>query len=333
MARIKDVAQRAGVSTTTVSRVLADSDAVRPALREQVQRAIAELAYRPNLAARRLRQQRASIVGLIVSDIRNPFFTEISRAVEDLAYRHGLRLILCNTDEDPAKEQAYLDLMADEQVSGVILSATLERLRRAPAEALPFPVVLVDRAPLRADARGGHDIVQLDNLGAARRLTVHLLAQGHRRIAALFGSRSSTGSERQAGHEAVMRENGLQPWALPLPPTAAAAQEAVAALLAGAERPDALLASNGLLLLGALQAVQAAGLSMPQDVALAGFDDNEWIALLRPGITVIAQPTQEIGRTAAELLLQRMTEPARATRRIVLEGELRPRASSGPRAA
>ena len=106
MASIKDVARLAGVSTSTVSRVLGQPDAVREELRLRVQEAIAELGYRPNLAARRLRQQRASVIGLIVADIRNPFFTDISRAVEDMAYEHGLRVILCNSDEDPAKEQA-----------------------------------------------------------------------------------------------------------------------------------------------------------------------------------------------------------------------------------
>ena len=128
MASIKDVAQQAGVSTTTVSRVLSSPDTVRAPLRLRVEQAIAALAYRPNLAARRLRQQRSSIIGLIVSDMRSPFFTDLGRAVEDVAYQHGLRLILCNTDEDPDKERAYLELMVDEQVSGVIISP----LRRQP---------------------------------------------------------------------------------------------------------------------------------------------------------------------------------------------------------
>ena len=170
MASIKDVAAQAGVSTTTVSRVLTDPQAVRPVLRERVEAAIAALAYRPNLAARRLRQQKASLIGLIVSDIRSPFFTDVGRAVEDVAYRHGLRLILCNTDEDPAKEQSYLELMADEQASGVIISPSLEGLRRYSGGQWPFPLVLVDRALPDTPA----DRVLLDNTAAAQRLTEHL---------------------------------------------------------------------------------------------------------------------------------------------------------------
>jgi LacI family transcriptional regulator, fructose operon transcriptional repressor len=331
LASIKDVALQAGVSTTTVSRVLGNPDAVRPALRDRVQQAITDLAYRPNLAARRLRQQRASLIGLIVSDIRNPFFTDISRAVEDLAFRHGLRLILCNSDEDPAKEQVYLDLMADEQASGVILSATLERLKRPKLDGLPFPVVMVDRAPEALGGRATCDVVQLDNHDAAHRLTRHLLDGGHRRILALAGSRSGTGRERQAGHEAAMRAAGLTPWVLPLLPTAAAAVQALQGVLAGQDRPEAVIATNGLLLLGAVQALQAAGLAWPRDVAVAGFDNNDWTALPQPAITVVAQPTHEIGRTATELLLQRIAEPERPSRRIVLEGELIVRGSSGPR--
>lgn len=323
---IKDVARRANASTTTVSRVLSQPDAVRPDLRQRVQQAIAELGYRPNLAARRLRQQRASLIGLIVSDIRNPFFTDISRAVEDMAYRHGLRLILCNSDEDPAKEQSYLELMADEQASGVILSPTPELTRRFRADQHPFPVVLVDRAPDDTPT----DLVLLDNAHAARRLTEHLLDQGCRRIVLLAGSRSSTGRERQAGYEAALRERGLAPQVLPLRPTADEGQAATAPLLAAdpAERPDALLATNGLLLLGAWKAIRAAGLTMPTDIALAGFDNNDWTTLPEPAVTVLAQPTADIGRSAAELLLQRMAEPARPPRRIVLEGTLMVRGSS-----
>ena len=172
------------------------------------------------------------------------------------------------------------------------------------------------------------DLVLLDNAPAARRLAEHLIAQGCRRIALLAGSRSSTGRERQAGYEAAMRDAGLQPQVVALRPLAAEGQAAAAALLAQTERPDALLATNGLLLLGAWKAVREAGLAMPEDVAIAGFDNNDWTTLPEPAVTVMAQPTADIGRTAAELLLQRMAEPGRPPRRIVLEGELLVRGSS-----
>ena len=329
MASIKDVAHQAGVSTTTVSRVLSTPDAVRPALRQRVETAIAALAYRPNLAARRLRQQRASLIGLIVSDIRSPFFTDIGRAVEDVAYRHGLRLILCNTDEDPAKEQSYLQLMADEQASGVIISPTLEGLRRYRSGQWPFPLVMVDRAEADTPA----DRVLLDNTQAARKLTEHLLDAGYRRIAVLAGARSSTGRDRHAGCLQAMQAHGLEAQTCWLQPAVDAGRTATAELLNGAVRPDAVLATNGLLLLGAAQAVQSAGLRMPDDIGLAGFDNNDWTTLPAVDVTVVEQPTYDIGRTAAELLLQRLNEPTRPARCVVLEGRLIARGSTRRAAA
>lgn len=327
MSSIKDVAAKAGVSTTTVSRVLSQPQAVRPALRAQVEQAIAALGYRPNLAARRLRQQRASLLGLIVSDIRSPFFTDVGRAVEDMAYRHGLRLILCNTDENPEKERSYLQLMADEQASGVIYSPTLEGLRGFRPSAWPFPVVMVDRALPDTPV----DRVLLDNAAAARQLTEHLLAAGYRRIALLVGHHSTTGQERQAGYEAALQASGLRPAVHRVAPAREAGAEAAAALLAQPDGPDALLASNGLLLMGAVQALQASGRRVPGEIGLAGFDNNDWTALPSVDVTVIAQPTYDIGRSAAELMLQRIEDPDRPARKVVLEGQLVVRGSSrGP---
>ncbi|MFT4191440.1 MAG: LacI family DNA-binding transcriptional regulator [Comamonas sp.] len=330
MTSIKDVARLAGVSTSTVSRVLGHPESVSDALRARVQRTIAELGYRPNLAARRLRQRRASVIGLIVADIRNPFFTDISRAVEDVAYAHGLRVILCNSDEDPDKERAYLELMADEQASGAILAPTDEYVRaagRAASAPPPLPLVLVDRAP----ALSRTDCVLLDNLGAARQLTAHVLAQGWQRVVLLAGAHSSSGRERRAGYEQVMREHGLAPCVESARPSVAEGERVLRQWLARAEAPpQAVLATNGLLLLGAQQALRDAGLDGPGGVALAGFDNNDWTALQHPPVTVIAQPTHEIGRSAAELLLQRIRAPERSTRRVVLPGELLARGSTVP---
>jgi LacI family fructose operon transcriptional repressor len=334
---IKDVAQLADVSTSTVSRVLGHPDAVSPALRQRVEQAIAELGYRPNLAARRLRQRRASVIGLIVADIRNPFFTDISRAVEDVAYQHGLRVILCNSDENPNKERAYLELMADEQASGVILAPTAEYVLQAgksgaPArQHPPLPLVLVDRAPSSSRA----DCVVLNNLGAARQLTEHLIERGYRRITLLAGGYSSTGRDRRSGYEQIMQAHELPPQVLTLAPTVAAGLHGTQQLLSQGLQPQAIMATNGLLLLGAQQALLAAAgtHAASSSIALAGFDNNDWTGLQQPAITVIDQPTYEIGRSAAELLLQRMAAPDRSARRVVLEGRLLARESTMQAAA
>jgi len=327
MAQIKDVAQRAGVSVASVSRVMAGHAGVSEAIRQRVLEAVQALDYRPDLAARRLRSRRTDTIGLIVSDIRNPFFTEISRAVEDVAYQHRMRVILGNADEDPEKEALYLDLMRDENVSGVILSPTLPTLARFRSSDYPFPLVLVDRCERETAA----DAVVLDNVDAAYRLTAHLIKRGYRRIALVYGVTSATGRQRHEGYVAAMATHGLQTQAKAVPATVEVARAAATELLSSRPLPEALVASNGMILLGLTEALQAAKLRFPEQIALAGFDDLPWTRLVEPGITVIAQPTYDLGEAAIELLLQRIAHPAQSMRRVVLRGELIERGSSAQR--
>ncbi len=324
MARIKDVALAAGVSTATVSRALSGSSAVSQELRDKVLETVARLGYRPNLAARRLRSSRTETIGLIVSDVRNPFFTNISRAVEDMSYQQGMRVIFCNSDEDPQKEALYLDLMRDENVCGVIFSPTLTTSRKFDASSYPFPFVIIDR-PIPA---GSADAVILDNQAAAYLLVNHLVSQGYGHISGIFGSASGTGLARREGFHQALKQHGLAGKSELITPTAQAAQAAIAQWLASTDRPQAIFVSNGLFLLGALQAIRAAGLKIPDDIALVGFDDDPWTSLVDPGLTVIAQPTYEIGRTAMELLLQRLENPERPVRAVELAGSLIVRGSS-----
>ncbi|MGI4855747.1 MAG: LacI family DNA-binding transcriptional regulator [Janthinobacterium lividum] len=340
--RIKDVAQAAGVSVTTVSRVLSNNGPVRDSVRERVQNAMQQLGYRPNAAARRLRSGDTATIGLVVSDVRNPFFTEVSRAVEDMAYRQGMRVILCNTDENPEKEAMYLRLMEEERVTGMIYSPTRDAAERFRAAHYPFPVVMIDRA----DAASHADAVTLDNRAAAERLTLHLIEQGHRHIFALFGNASTTGRERHAGYCDAMQRHGLDTDAVFVEPQPAQAQQAVGARLAaqaaqaahpgGAPAPGAILASNGLLLLGAFRALREmraahageAGAPHRAAPALCGFDNDAWTELVEPGITVIAQPVYEIGRCAMTLLSERIAQPDTPRSTRVLPGELIIRGSS-----
>lgn len=329
MANIKAVAEYARVSVASVSRVMAGHVGVTAATRQRVLDAIKALDYRPDLAARRLRSRRTDTVGLIVSDIRNPFFTEISRAVEDVAYQNRMRVILCNADEDPEKEALYLDLMRDENVSGVILSPTLPALARFRLNDYPFPVVLVDRC----DRDTAADAVVLDNVDSAYRLTSHLIEQGHRRIGFIYGATSATGRQRHEGYVTAMATHGLETLAKAVPATVDAARSAASEWVSRQTLPDALAASNGLILLGVTEALQAAKLRFPDQIALAGFDDLPWTRLVEPGITVIAQPTYDLGRATIDLLLQRIAQPTQAVRRVVLRGELRERGSSAKRRA
>ncbi len=327
MARIKEVAKQAGVSVASVSRVLASHTGVSEATRQRVLEAVKALDYRPDLAARRLRSRCTDTIGLIVSDIRNPFFTEISRAVEDVAYQRQMRVILCNADENPEKEALYLDLMQDENVSGVILSPTLPTLARFRAKDYSFPVVLVDRCDRETIA----DAVVLDNVDAAYRLTAHLIEQGYRRNIFFYGTTSATGRQRREGYAAAMAAHGLEAQVEAVLATVDAARAAATEQLSRRPLPDALVASSGLILLGLTEALRDAGLHFPESVALAGFDDMPWTRLVEPGITVIAQPTYDLGRAAIDLLLQRIAQPEQAMRRVVLRGELQKRGSSAKR--
>ena len=325
-ASVKDVARAAGVSPATVSRALGKGP-ISEALRAQVLEAVRTTGYRPNLAARRLRSQDSGTIGLIVADIGNPFFTGVAKAVEEAAYQAGLRVILCNTDEDPAREAIYLRLMQEERVTGLILAPTRTTADRLETQPLEVPTVLIDRA----GPPGRFDCVLLDNEAASAALVDHLVAQGHRRIAGLFGQTSFTGIERAAGYRAAMARHGLPARERFVLPQVEAAEAGFAALLAEGPRPEAVMVSNSLLLMGLLRAVRAAGLRIPADIALAGFDNEPWTSLVEPGLTVIEQPLAEIGRTAMALLFERLRAPTAPVRKVMLSGRCVLRGSTAAR--
>ena len=328
MPSIKDVAQTAGVSTATVSRVLANTSRVKDETRQRVLEAVEQLNYRPNLIARSLRAQKSAKIGLVVSDIRNPFFTAISRAVEDSAYEQGYSVLMCNTDENPEKEEMYLNVMHDENVAGVIFSPTQQFSRRFKSHVSTIPYVMIDRFVENRDV----DMVLLDNVAAAYELTTHLIENGYRKLAGLFGDASTTAPERSRGFHKALKDNGLSPVATHIiGPRIRQGYETTIALLTQKEKPDAIFTSNSMLTAGAFQAIRDSKLIVPHDIALVGFDETTWGALVDPPITLIAQPTEEIGRTATELLFQRIEEPTRSPKTVILKGTLMARGSSAKR--
>ncbi len=329
MVNIKDVAETAGVSIATVSRVLADKPHVRTKVREHVLAVVKELNYRPNRVARSLRAQKSNVIGLIVSDIQNPFFTLISRAVEDAAYERGMSIFLCNTDEDPGKEAIYLKLMRDERVSGIILSPT----QKTSNDFLEItnshlPVVVIDRRVDGVEI----DSVQIDNVDAAYKLVDHLIGHGYQRIGALFGMGSTTGRERREGYLKALEDNGIKPSSelvLFVEAREAEGYNGTRELLKLSESPDAIFTSNGLLSAGAFRALRESSLKMPEEIAFATFDETPWSTLVDPPFTVIEQPTYEIGNTAVELLVKRIEDPTRSTRAVTLKSKLIVRQSCG----
>ncbi|MEO0560580.1 MAG: LacI family DNA-binding transcriptional regulator, partial [Chloroflexota bacterium] len=293
MASMKDVAKAADVSIATVSRVLANKPNVRPEVRDRVLRVVGELNYRPNRVASNLRRQTSDIIGLLVSDIRNPFFTDIARAIEDVAHSHDKRIFLCNTDEDRHKERHYIAALLDQNAAGIILSPT-------PSTATHYDTMLEDKTPLVIIDRRvpglEADYVLSDNEASAYHLTKHLIERGATRIGAVFGlSGSSTGQERRDGYEQALAEHQLQPLATFVMPREDAAAAAVTEWLQQTEQPNAILGGNLRITLGALQAIHGAGLHIPGDILIAGFDESPWLAFAGPGITTVSQPTYEMG--------------------------------------
>jgi LacI family fructose operon transcriptional repressor len=322
MVKIKDVADAAGVSTATVSRVLANKPHVRPEVKKRVMQVVKKLNYRPNRVAQSLRSNSSKIIALIVSDIENPFFQRVSRAVDDTAYEHGYSLMVSNTDENPAKEQSSLNLLRDENVAGIILSPTRQVLEGlAEMSTINVPMVIIDRHVKNLAA----DNVRIDNIQSAYDLASHLLTQGYRRIGGVFGAGSTTGRQRREGFMRALKDNNIKPTADLLKYTNPREEDGfnvAIKLLQMKNRPEAIFTSNSLLAAGVLMAIRQSRLAIPDEIALVSFDDPTWAKLVEPALTVIEQPTYEIGRTAAELLIKRIQDPTRSHREVVLKTKL-----------
>lgn len=325
---IRDVAALAGVSPATVSRVFNDDQRVAGELRERVVDAAARLGYRPNGQARSLRTKATKVLGLIISDIQNPFFTALVRGVEDAASKRDFSVVLANADEDLAKEHRYLEVTAAERMAGVILSpASTSHTQVDLLLERGIPVVLIDRRIRSAEV----DSVTVNNQKAARDAVEHLIAAGARRIGMIAGPTDlSTAADRLAGYRTAIRQAGL-----PADPELVVRGDfridsgagLALQLLALDPRPDGLFVANNLMMVGTLRALADAGLSAPEDVLLAGFDEMSW-AGLAPPLTLIEQPTYEIGRQATELLLRRVAGEQFPVQRVVLSATLRVRRST-----
>ena len=332
MANIQDVAKRAGVSIATVSRVLNGRDHVNENVIARVRAAAQELQYQPSRAARALRANQATIIGLLITDIQNPFFTALVRGVEDVAQRNGYSLILCNSDEDPQKEQRYIEVLCAERVAGVIIAPTREQQRALKLfREHNIPVVAVDRRVKDTET----DVVLVDNVRGAREATAHLLANGYRRIGMISGpTTTTTGWERLEGYRQALHEAGIErdPALERIGSFKEESGRQLTYELLDVVRPiDALFVANNLMTLGALAALHECKLRVPDDIAMVGFDEMPWASLHTISLTTVTQPVYEIGSTAALRLFQRLQNPAVCTRQeIVLAPTLRIRNSTRP---
>jgi LacI family transcriptional regulator len=329
---IRDVAQHVGVSPMTVSRVINDSALVSPDTRRRVEQAISELGYVPSRLARGLSAKRTGTLAVIVPDVANPFFTLIVRGAEDVARRAGYRVILCDTRADLGVEREVIEEMIAHRVEGILIAPVSDRsrehLRRLGKFAVPF--VLVDRTVPDISA----DAVLGDSAEGAQRLVEHLLSLGHRRIGLIVETDEvSTARDRRRGYEAALAAAGLpaDP-ALIVEATVdpSGGFEGMQRLLELDDGPTAVFTVNNLVALGAIEAVRAAELEVPDDVALVCFDDIEYASRLYPFLTVMEQPAETFGTLGTQLLVERIEGRAPdRTRVVVLPAEFVVRRSCG----
>jgi LacI family transcriptional regulator len=323
MATIREVAESAGVSYATVSHVINNTRLVSPETRQRVLAAMDALNYRPNALARSLRQGKTNTLGLVLPDSANPFFAEISRSIEDEAFKKGYSVFLCNTELDTERELFYVDVLSKKQVDGIIFVAagdqadSLEYLRQR-----NMPVVMIDRDLPNVEV----DAVLTDHRLGGYLATRHLLELGHTRIACIAGPSSITPSaERITGYRNALEEAGLpcdENLILRGDYHAQSGMETTHAILKMAPRPTAIFALNDLMALGALRAAAEEGCSVPGDLAVVGYDDLELAHFTNPPLTTIAQPKKEIGAQAIHLLVDRMSHKNRPPSRVVLPPEL-----------
>ena len=335
MSTLKDVAKAAGVSSATVSRYLTGHARLSDETRLDVERAIRELNYRPNRVARRLQATggRSGLLGLVIPDMRNPFFTDIGHGVEDAVRQHGYTVILGHSNDSAEREARYLDLFHAEHVDGIVLPtvrsarATIDDLSRG-----DIPVVCVDRK-----TAAEVDTVVSDNVRGARLATEHLLALGHRRIGFVGGlPEISTTRERLDGYREALAAEDV-PFSSELTAEGDSRQDSgrvrTGRLLDLPDPPTALLTGNNLMTLGALQEIRERKLRIPDDVAIVGYDDMPWSSAFNPPLTAVDQPGYEMGRQAAEILMRRIEAPDTPPETVVLRPRLVVRGSCGATAA
>jgi LacI family transcriptional regulator len=319
MANIQDVAKLAGVSIATVSRVLNGTARVNSDVKARVDAAIQELRYQPSPAARSLRVNRSRMIGLLVSDIQNPFFIRLIQGVEDEAQRKGYSLILCNSDENPQKEQHYLDVLCAERVAGVIIVPTREQQRALKQfQEHEIPVVAVDRRVKDSSI----DAVLIDNIRGAHEAVAHLIANGYRRIGAITGPMTvTTGWERIVGYRQALHEAGIahDPVLEQSGPFRVESGRQLAKELLDLEDPiDALFVGSNLLTIGAIDSITTRNLRIPTDLAIVGYDELPWTSTGSISLTTVTQPVYELGSTAALRLFQRLQNPTQQARQEII---------------
>lgn len=329
-----DVAKLAKVSTSTVSHVLNGTRKVSPATVKAVEQAVQALGYIPNTLARSLARSSTSTIGVAISALSNHYFSDTVHAIETECAKHGIMMLFVDTHDDPEQELRVVRALHHRRVDGVLLAPSMTPPENGQHLALDYlrsneiPTVLVDRLVPR-----GFDQVGVENKQSSQALISHLIEHGHRRIGFIAGRTGfSTTDERIEGYRAALDAAGL-PFDKALLVNGESNREpariATRHLLALASPPTAIMAANNMMTLGAMHALRDAGLAVPKQMALVGFDDFDWADFFVPRLTVIAQPVQALGAQAVRLLLERIESPEGIRQTLQLAPTLKVRNSCG----
>lgn len=326
---IKEVAQAAGVSIATVSRILNGQGGVSPVLVEQVETAVKELNYQPNSVARALKIRESKSIGLLIPDIENPFFPALVRGVEDAAQSSGYALILCNTDGKQAAEEKYIQFLLSKQIDGIIFTGNLtysEWKKWLPI--INVPVVLLDR---KVDNTPFSTVMADNQLGAFMAVE-HLIQQQYKKIALLSGRALSLNNmDRVNGYREALKKHGFDQDAQPMAEgqfTFEGGYQAVDQLFAQGGEFDAIFACNDMMAIGAIERLTELGRRVPEDIAVVGFDNIRMAAWYKPSLTTVDQPVYEMGKMAAQLLMEHISGIRKEAAQVVIKPELVVRQSS-----
>ena len=320
---LHDVAARAGVSKSLVSLALQGSPKVAPASREAILAAADELGYRPNRTASSLVRQRTHTIGVHILDLHNPVFAEILDGVQEGVRRHDYSTLLVTGNADPVAERTEITRLLESRIEGLVLIAHRLSDEDLASIAREVPTVVVT---WRTDSVAGLDSVAGDDLAGARLAVEHLVALGHERIAHVSGGDNRIARERRTGYEQAMADHGLRPLVVDGAFTEQGGYAGAEAAVD--EGATALVVANDLAAIGALAALRARGLRVPGDVSVVGYDGMRLLDSL--DLTTVAQPLADMGRIAADLLMERIATPGGPSTHRLVETRLVPRGSSGP---
>jgi DNA-binding LacI/PurR family transcriptional regulator len=320
---IYDVAKKAGVSISTVSRVINNTGRIGEKTRKKVLNVIEELKYQPSVVASALTGKRTNTIGLIIPDVANPFFAEMSRSIEDHGRDLGFNVLMCNTDNNADTEEMYLSLLKQKSVDGIIIGTTTQNhnvLKELLQEQFPIALIAQDIPQLMID------VVTVDDFLGGYMATSHLVSLGHKKIAIMLSTYKRTSEKyRLQAYRQVLEENGLEyneEFVVYADYKRGSGKRVATEVLQSPNKPTAIFAGNDFLAIEIYQAAKELGLKIPKDLSVIGFDNTILASIVDPPLTTIAQPIQEMGRQVMNLLVQEIEGKKNTKQRVVLLPEL-----------